>query len=89
VLDDSYLAGGDKQLYLDPKNMEMLKKHGFVSERKPINFKDYDPNAVNTDGSKATSCPAATSSSRTCPWIRPCCVPMRKASHEYDRKPAA
>ena len=52
VKDDFYLAGGDKQVYMDTEQMAILKKHGFVSERKPTNFKDYDANVVNTDGSK-------------------------------------
>jgi tricorn protease-like protein len=43
---------------MDGKQMEILKKHGFVSERKPTNFKDYDPNAVNTDGSKGNIMPS-------------------------------
>lgn len=52
VPDDFYLAGGSEQLYFDPKQMEVLKKYGFISERKPTNFKDYDPSVVNADGSR-------------------------------------
>lgn len=33
------------------------EKHGFVCQRKPTGFKDYDPNAVNTDGSKGNIVP--------------------------------
>ena len=56
--DDFYLTGGDKQLLMDGKQMEILKKHGFISERKPTNFKDYDPNVVNGDGSKGNIVPS-------------------------------
>ena len=51
VPDDFYLPGGSEQLYFAPKQLEILKKHGFVSERKPTNFRDYDPTVVNADGS--------------------------------------
>jgi hypothetical protein len=57
VGDDFYLAGGDNQLLMDGKQMEILKKHGFISDRKPTNFKDYDPSVVNTDGSKGNIVP--------------------------------
>lgn len=43
---------------MDGKQMAILKEHGFVTERKPTNFKDYDPNAVNTDGSKGNIVPS-------------------------------
>lgn len=43
---------------MDGKQMATLKEHGFVTERKPTNFKDYDPNAVNTDGSKGNIVPS-------------------------------
>jgi hypothetical protein len=57
VRDGYYLPGGGKQLYMDPKQMEVLKKHGYISERKSTNFKDYDPDIVNTDGSKGNIVP--------------------------------
>lgn len=57
VADDFYLPGGDSQLFMDGKQMEILKKHGFISDRKPTNFKDYDPSAVNIDGSKGNIMP--------------------------------
>lgn len=50
--DDFYLKGGEPQVYMDPEKMAILKKHGYVSERKPTNFKDYDSNVINTDGTK-------------------------------------
>lgn len=52
VTEGLYLPGGDKQLYLNPEQLELLKKNGFISERKPTNFKDYDANVINTDGTK-------------------------------------
>lgn len=58
VADDFYLKGGEPQVYMEPENMAILKKHGFISERKPTNFKDYDPNAVNTDGTKGNIVPS-------------------------------
>jgi hypothetical protein len=59
IKDDYYLPGGGKQLYFDPKQMEILKKRGYISqERLPTNFKDYDPNVINTDGSKGNIVPS-------------------------------
>ncbi|NMG29888.1 hypothetical protein [Aromatoleum evansii] len=52
VPDNFYLPGGSEQLYFAPKQMEILKKHGFISDRKPTNFRDYDPTVVNADGSR-------------------------------------
>jgi hypothetical protein len=57
VKDDFYLPGGDDQVLMDGKQMEVLKRHGFISERKSTNFKDYDPNIVNTDGTKGNIIP--------------------------------
>lgn len=56
--DDFYLPGGDGQLLMDGNHMKVLKEHGFISERKPTNFKDYDPNIINTDGSKGNIIPS-------------------------------
>jgi hypothetical protein len=58
VPDDFYLKGGEPQVYMDPEKMAILKKHGYVTERKPTNFKDYDPNVVNTDGTKGNIVPS-------------------------------
>lgn len=58
LLDDAYLPGGDQQLLLDGKQLAILKKHGFISDRKPTNFKDYDPDVVNIDGSKGNIVPS-------------------------------
>lgn len=57
IQDAYYLPGGGKQLYMDPKQMEVLKQHGYLSDRQPTNFKDYDPNVINTDGSKGNIIP--------------------------------
>jgi hypothetical protein len=58
IKENAYLPGGDQQLFFDDEQMKILKKHGFVSERKPTNFKDYDPSVVNTDGSKGNIVPS-------------------------------
>lgn len=58
VKDDFYLPGGDNQLLMDGKQLAILKKHGFISDRKPTNFKDYDPDVVNIDGSKGNIVPS-------------------------------
>jgi hypothetical protein len=58
VKDDFYLPGGNQQVVTDGKQMEILKKHGFIADRKPTNFKDYDPNVVNTNGSKGNIVPS-------------------------------
>ena len=55
--DTFYLPGGGQQLYMDPKQMEILKKRGYITTREPTNFKDYDPDIVNTDGSKGNIVP--------------------------------
>jgi hypothetical protein len=52
VKEDAYLPGGDPQLFLDADQVRKLKEAGFIKERRPTNFKDYDPNVPNTDGSK-------------------------------------
>jgi hypothetical protein len=57
VKDAYYLPGGGKQVYMNPKQMAVLKKHGYIPKRKPTNFKDYDPNVINTDGSKGNIVP--------------------------------
>lgn len=48
--EDMYLPGGDDQLFFDSAQLQILKKHGFISERSPTNFPDYDPTVVNPDG---------------------------------------
>ncbi len=50
VDEDMYLPGGDDQLLFDTKQLQILKKHGFISERRPTNFPDYDSTVVNPDG---------------------------------------
>lgn len=53
VDDDFYQIGGKDQQVFDAKQMTLLKERGFVSERKPTNFPDYDPqvgNIVPKDG---------------------------------------
>lgn len=57
VGDNYYLPGGDEQYYLNPKEMAVLKQHGYVSERKPTNFSDYDKDIVNPDGTKGNIVP--------------------------------
>lgn len=47
VADDWYLAGGKDQQFFDREQMALLKRRGFISERKPTNFPDYDPKAGN------------------------------------------
>lgn len=55
--DDFYLPGGDEQTYLDPKQLNLLKERGFVSDRKPTSFKDYDPTVKNPDGTTGNIVP--------------------------------
>lgn len=45
--DEWYLAGGKPQQYFDRDQIAVLSKYGFVSERKPTNFPDFDPVAKN------------------------------------------
>lgn len=51
--DSSYLVGGKEQQFFDRKEIALLKERGFVSERKPTNFPDFDKelgNIVPKDG---------------------------------------
>jgi len=51
--DNWMLAGGKEQQQFSYEELQALKKHGFISERKPTNFPDYDPkvnNIVPKDG---------------------------------------
>lgn len=65
VPDDYYLPGGDQQLFIDPKEQAVLEKYGrgdawegkHFSKPKPTNFRDYDPNVPNPDGSKGNIVP--------------------------------
>ncbi len=57
VDDDWYLGGGKPQQFFDREQMALLGKRGFVSERKPTNFKDYDPEAANATGGKGNIVP--------------------------------
>lgn len=45
--DTSYLQGGASQLYFDRDQIALLKARGFISERKPTNFPDFDPQIKN------------------------------------------
>jgi hypothetical protein len=58
VGDEFYLPGGDEQIYLDPKQLNLLKERGYVSERKPTNFRDYDPTIKNPDGTTGNIVPS-------------------------------
>lgn len=53
VDDDFYQVGGKDQQVFDAKQIALLKQRGFISERKPTNFPDYDTqvgNIVPKDG---------------------------------------
>ncbi|MDE2595154.1 MAG: hypothetical protein KGL57_13045, partial [Burkholderiales bacterium] len=53
VDDEWYLPGGKPQQFFDRAQMEVLQKHGFISERSATNFPDFDPevgNIVNKEG---------------------------------------
>ena len=43
VPDDWYMAGGKPQQMFDRDQMALLKQRGFIGERKPTNFSDFDP----------------------------------------------
>lgn len=47
VDDDFYQVGGKEQQVFDSKQIALLKEKGFISERKPTNFPDYDPQVGN------------------------------------------
>lgn len=47
VPDEWYLAGGMPQQFFDREQMALLKERGFVGERKPTKFPDFDPNVGN------------------------------------------
>lgn len=52
-LDDWYLPGGKNQQQMNYEELQVLKREGFVSERKKTNFADFDPavgNIVPKDG---------------------------------------
>jgi len=63
--DKYYLPGGDQQVFIDPKEQAILdnfskKQKGnqkFIGDQKPTNFKDYDSNVPNPDGSKGNIVP--------------------------------
>jgi hypothetical protein len=65
VPDKYYLPGGDQQVFIDPQEQAILDRYSkaqkgnskFVSDQKPTNFKDYDPNVPNPDGSKGNIVP--------------------------------
>lgn len=65
VPDKYYLPGGDQQIFIDPKEQAILDRYSkehkgnpkFISNQKPTNFKDYDPNVPNPDGSKGNIVP--------------------------------
>jgi hypothetical protein len=53
VDDEWYLPGGKTQQFFDRGQMEVLQKHGFISERSATKFPDFDPevgNIVNKEG---------------------------------------
>ncbi|NMG76598.1 hypothetical protein [Aromatoleum diolicum] len=53
IADKWYLPGGKPQQFFDREQLKLLKAHGFISERKPSNFPDFDPavgNIVPKDG---------------------------------------
>ena len=43
VPDDWYMSGGKPQQMFDRDQLALLKQRGFISERKPTNFPDFDP----------------------------------------------
>ena len=43
VPDDWYMSGGNPQQMFDRDQLALLKQRGFISERKPTNFPDFDP----------------------------------------------
>ncbi|MGP1665011.1 MAG: hypothetical protein ACTS5I_03660 [Rhodanobacter sp.] len=47
VADEWALSGGKQQQQFDYQELQVLKQHGFISQRKPTNFLDYDPNVNN------------------------------------------
>lgn len=53
VDDDWYRPGGKPQQFFDRAQMEVLQRHGFITQRQATNFRDFDPevgNIVPTDG---------------------------------------
>src|SRR5690606_31983964 len=45
--DNWMLPGGKEQQQFSYEELQILKKHDFISERKPTNFPDYDPEVNN------------------------------------------
>lgn len=53
VDDDWYLPGGGQQQFFDREQLAVLQRHGFITQRQPTNFTDFDAkigNIVPKDG---------------------------------------
>lgn len=63
ILDKWYLPGGKPQQFFDREQLKVLKLRGFITERKPSNFPDFDPavgNIVPKDGPYLEVLPLST-----------------------------